>query len=84
MHFLCSRRGARTPAFVTWMKRRSGHKGFEESDVDLRGCIGSLEPIPIMKLRKILGCKLILEVYVNMIKADTLWDLAFVLQRITL
>ncbi|OEH73865.1 hypothetical protein cyc_05218 [Cyclospora cayetanensis] len=42
---------AQVPAFVTWMKRRSGHWGFKEEDVNLRGCIGSLEPIPITKLK---------------------------------
>ncbi|KAL8271593.1 hypothetical protein Esti_004499 [Eimeria stiedai] len=45
------KRGVRTPAFVTWMKRRAGRQGFREEDVDLRGCIGSLDPIPILKLR---------------------------------
>ncbi|KAL8438541.1 hypothetical protein Efla_006201 [Eimeria flavescens] len=45
------KRGVQTPAFVTWMKRRPGREGFGEEDVDLRGCIGSLSPIPILKLK---------------------------------
>ena len=50
-----SRRGVETPAFVTWMKRRAGREGFDDADVDLRGCVGSLQPIPILNLRKGLG-----------------------------
>ncbi|KFH01712.1 DUF51 family protein [Toxoplasma gondii MAS] len=42
--------GVSCPAFVTWMKQRKGAVGFSREDADLRGCIGSLSPIPIMEL----------------------------------
>ncbi|PFH36396.1 DUF51 family protein [Besnoitia besnoiti] len=42
-----SARGVSCPAFVTWMKRRKG-SCFSRREADLRGCIGSLSPIPIL------------------------------------
>ncbi|CBZ51940.1 Similar to uniprot/Q12012 Saccharomyces cerevisiae YOR289w, related [Neospora caninum Liverpool] len=42
--------GVSCPVFVTWMKRRKGAAGFSREDADLRGCIGSLNPIPIMEV----------------------------------
>lgn len=47
---LMAERGMEVPFFVTWMKRRRGRESFSEQDVDLRGCIGSLNPRPILSL----------------------------------
>ncbi|KAF8821874.1 DUF51 family protein, partial [Cardiosporidium cionae] len=44
--------GAKCSVFVTWMKKRSGHEhiSFDKARTELRGCIGCLEPIPILDL----------------------------------
>ncbi|KAF8821687.1 DUF51 family protein [Cardiosporidium cionae] len=43
---------AKCSVFVTWMKKRSGHEhvSFDKARTELRGCIGCLEPIPILSL----------------------------------
>ncbi|PHJ16084.1 duf51 family protein [Cystoisospora suis] len=42
--------GVACPAFVTWVKRRRGATSFSREDTDLRGCIGSLSPIPVLEI----------------------------------
>jgi len=47
-------RNVEVPVFVTWMKKRNGQEKlpFHQADLVLRGCIGCLDPMPILDIEK--------------------------------
>jgi len=43
---------AKAPVFVTWMKKTHSEAGFFASNMDLRGCVGSLESVFLNEIPK--------------------------------